>query len=152
MENKEIKDLIKVFDDSSLSEIKIKDESFSIHLSKQINSAPIATISAPAPVATPMVASSAPTLPAQSDTPVASNGLQVKSPMVGIYYSSANPNAKPFASAGDIIKKGKPLAIIEAMKIMNEIDAEYDMKILKVLVENGGAVEFDMALFEVEKA
>ena len=148
MENKEIQDLIKIFDDSSLSEVKIKNGAFSMHLSKQINTAPITNI------ATPVAQAPLPVAPASQVAEVAtpvSNGLEVKSPMVGTFYSASNPKAKAFASAGDIIKKGQPIAIIEAMKIMNEIDAEYDMKILKVLVENGGAVEFDMPLFEIEK-
>ena len=149
MENKEIKDLIKIFDDSSLSEVKIKNNDFSIHLSKQVNSAPVTSLVAQAPIVSPTLAPVAQVEQAVAPT---SNGLQVRSPMVGTYYSASNPKAKPFASAGDIIKKGQPLAIIEAMKIMNEIDAEYDMKIIKVLVENGNPVEFDMPLFEVEKA
>lgn len=149
MENKEIKDLIKIFDDSSLSEVKIKNNDFSIHLSKQITSAPITNVAPPAPIVAPILVPSAQI--EQASTPI-SSGLQVKSPMVGTFYSASNPKAKPFASAGDVIKKGQPLAIIEAMKIMNEIDAEYDMKIIKVLLENGNPVEFDMPLFEVEKA
>ena len=147
MENKEIKDLIKIFNDSSLSEVKIKNNDFSIHLSKQITATP--TTVAQAPISAPILVPSA---PAEQVTAPAPSGLQVKSPMVGTYYSASNPKAKAFASVGDIIKKGQPLAIIEAMKIMNEIDAEYNMKIIKVFVENGNPVEYDMPLFEVEKA
>lgn len=150
MQNKEIQDLIKIFDDSSLSEVKIKNDVFSIYLSKQIHSAPVESIATTAQAPLPTIA--AITTPQNTEATTASSGLQVKSPMVGTFYSASNPKAKPFASTGDVIKKGQPLAIIEAMKIMNEIDAEYDMKIIKVLVENGNPIEFEMPLFEVEKA
>jgi acetyl-CoA carboxylase biotin carboxyl carrier protein len=148
VENKEIQDLIKIFDDSSLSEVKIKDKDFSIYLSKQTHSAPVVSVPSNI-VQAPIIATASQV--AEATTPVF-NGLQVNSPMVGTFYSASNPESKPFASVGDVIKKGQALAIIEAMKIMNEIDAEYDMKIIKVLVKNGDPVEFDMPLFEVEKS
>ena len=148
MENKEIQDLIKIFDDSSLSEVKIKDKDFSIYLSKQTHSTPVVSVPSNI-VQAPIITTTSQV--AEATTPVF-NGLQVNSPMVGTFYSASNPESKPFASVGDVIKKGQALAIIEAMKIMNEIDAEYDMKIIKVFVKNGDPVEFDMPLFEVEKS
>ena len=78
-------------------------------------------------------------------------GQIIKSPMVGTFYKSPSPGAAPFAKIGDVIRKGQPIAIIEAMKIMNELEAEFDCKILDILVEDGQPVEFDMPIFLVEK-
>jgi len=74
----------------------------------------------------------------------------VKSPMVGTFYRSASPGSKPFAEIGAEIKEGEPICIIEAMKIMNEIEADMSGKISKILVENGQAVEYGQPLFIVE--
>jgi acetyl-CoA carboxylase biotin carboxyl carrier protein len=71
--------------------------------------------------------------------------------MVGTFYKAPSPDASPFVKVGDTIRKGQPLCILEAMKIMNEIDAEFDCKILKILVDDSQAVEFDTPIFEVEK-
>lgn len=145
MNDKQIKDLIQTFDDSKLSDLKIEKKDFSISLSRQITSSvpvvPIATA--------PVIATN--TMDTISTSSNDDNALYVKSPMVGTFYSASNPEAKPFAGIGDIIKKGNAIGIIEAMKIMNEIDAPYDMKVIDILVQNGGAVEFDMPLFQVEK-
>jgi acetyl-CoA carboxylase biotin carboxyl carrier protein len=71
--------------------------------------------------------------------------------MVGTYYASPSPDSPAFVKVGDTVKKGQPLAILEAMKIMNELEAEFDCKIIDILVTDGQAVEFDMPLFAVEK-
>ena len=71
--------------------------------------------------------------------------------MVGTFYKAASPGSAPFAQVGSVIKKGQPIAIIEAMKIMNEIEAEFDCRILEILAEDGQPVEFDMPLYAVEK-
>jgi acetyl-CoA carboxylase biotin carboxyl carrier protein len=78
-------------------------------------------------------------------------GTTINSPMVGTFYKAPSPDASPFVKVGDTIRKGQPLCILEAMKIMNEIDAEFDCKILKILVDDSQAVEFDTPIFEVEK-
>jgi len=79
------------------------------------------------------------------------SGDAILSPMVGTYYSSPSPDSPEFVKVGDTIKKGQVVAILEAMKIMNELEAEFDCKILKILASNGQAVEYDMPLFIVEK-
>jgi len=71
--------------------------------------------------------------------------------MVGTFYRAPSPDAAPFVNVGDTVRKGQTIAIIEAMKIMNELEAEFDCKILEILVENGQPVEYDMPLFRVEK-
>ena len=82
-------------------------------------------------------------LPVLSDT--------INSPMVGTFYASPSPEASVFVKVGDNVKKGQTLCILEAMKIMNEVEAEFDCKIVKILVEDGNPVEYDMPIFVVEK-
>jgi len=147
MDMKQIKLLMKEFDDSSLSSMKINKEGFSIELEK----ATIATPVAAAPVAaTPVAAAPVAAAPAVTATEEIV-GDKILSPMVGTYYASPSPDSPAFVKEGDIIKKGQPLAILEAMKIMNELEAEFDCKILKILVEDGKPVEYDMPLFAIEK-
>ena len=147
MDMKQIKSLMKEFDDSTLSSLKINKEGFSIELEK----ATIATVAAaPAPAAAPAVTAA----PAPAAAPAATEeiaGDQILSPMVGTFYASPSPDSPAFVKEGDVVKKGQPLAILEAMKIMNELEAEFDCKILKILVDDGKPVEYDMPLFVVEK-
>ncbi|MBP8175739.1 MAG: acetyl-CoA carboxylase biotin carboxyl carrier protein, partial [Sphaerotilus sp.] len=104
--------------------------------------------SAPAPVP----AAGAPAAAAPAAAPAAAEvaGTVVKSPMVGTFYRASNPGAKPLADVGTAVKKGQALCIIEAMKIMNEIESEFDGTITKVLAENGQAVEYGQPLFIIE--
>ena len=142
---KQIKLLMKEFDDSSLSSMKINKEGFSIELEKAtIATAIAAPVAVAAPVATPVVA----VTPAVTEEIA---GDKILSPMVGTYYASPSPDSPLFVKEGDVVKKGQPLAILEAMKIMNELEAEFDCKIIKILVEDGKPVEYDMPLFVVEK-
>lgn len=140
------------FDDSGLSKVKITKEGFSIELEKATGlvAAPVAAMAAPvaqaaAPVAVSAAASTAPSAPAEF------TGDAIFSPMVGTFYPSPSPDSPSFAKVGDIVKKGQVVAILEAMKIMNELEADFDCKILEVLATNGQAVEYDMPLFVVEK-
>jgi acetyl-CoA carboxylase biotin carboxyl carrier protein len=82
---------------------------------------------------------------------VAISGDTINSPMVGTYYAAPSPDSSPFVKVGDTVKKGQAIAVLEAMKIMNELEAEFDCKILDILVIDGQAVEYDMPLFVVEK-
>ena len=145
MDMKQIKLLMKEFDESTLSSMKINKEGFSIELEK----ATIATA-----VAAPVAVAAAPVAAAAAAAPVVAEELigdKILSPMVGTYYASPSPDSPVFVKEGDVIKKGQPLAILEAMKIMNELEAEFDCKILKILVVDGKPVEYDMPLFLVEK-
>jgi acetyl-CoA carboxylase biotin carboxyl carrier protein len=104
-----------------------------------------AVAAAPAPAAAPVaVAAAAPAAQAVS-------GDTINSPMVGTYYAAPSPDSAPFIKVGDTVKKGQAIAVLEAMKIMNELEAEFDCKILDILVKDGQAVEYDMPLFVVEK-
>jgi len=150
MENKQINALITKFDESGLSKIKITKDGFEIEMEKATGlvAAPVQAVAA-APVAQTAPAAA----PATTSAPAAAavTGDTIDSPMVGTFYSSPSPDSPAFVKVGDTVKKGQPVAILEAMKIMNELEAEFDCKILEVLVTDGQAVEYDMPLFVVEK-
>ncbi|MGD9716511.1 MAG: acetyl-CoA carboxylase biotin carboxyl carrier protein [Sulfuricurvum sp.] len=153
MDMKQIKSLLQEFDASTLSKLKITQDSFSIELEKNtgVVAAPVMA-AAPAAVAAAPVAAVAPSAPAEAAAPAAAHtGDMIVSPMVGTYYAAPSPDSAPFVKVGDRIKKGQVIAILEAMKIMNELEAEFDCKIVNVLVSDGQAVEYDMPLFAVEK-
>lgn len=154
MEFENIKELIKIFDKSSVTKIKIAKDDFSIDLEKATTEV-VAVAAAPKIVQqTPSIVAAADAeAPAQASAPRAElKGEIVTSPMVGTFYKAPSPDSAPYAKVGEYVKKGQPMAIIEAMKIMNEIEAEFDCKILEICVEDGQPVEYDMPLFRVEKA
>lgn len=148
MTNREIKDLMRFFDASDITKVKIKNADFSIELQKGFEGG-VVTTAAPVAVAAPVapVAIDAPVVAAS----VEKAGDSIKSPMVGTFYTAPAPGAEAFVKVGTVVKKGQAVAIIEAMKIMNEIEAEFDCRILEMPVNDGQPVEFDMPLFMVEK-
>lgn len=148
MTNREIKDLMRFFDGSDITKVKIKNGEFSIELQKGFEGG--AMVAAPAPV----VAAAPVAVVASAEAPVSQAkeiGESIKSPMVGTFYAAPAPGADTFAKVGSVVKKGQTVGIIEAMKIMNEIEAEFDCRIVDILLEDGQPVEFDMPLFAVEK-
>ncbi len=155
MKAKEIRDLIDFISGSGLEEVNIETEEFKINVKR--SSQQIA-VSAAAPVAvapTPTPVSAAPAAAPKTEAvaPAASedaNLLTIKSPMIGTFYRSANPESAPFASVGDAIKQGDSVCIIEAMKLFNEIESEVSGKIVKVLVDDAQPVEYDQPLFLVD--
>lgn len=156
MNFKEVKELIRVFDKSELNKLKVKEGEFEISMQKGFESSTVVTTNQQAPVAqAPVAQASAPAT--QQEAPkaeaAASNNSNdtINSPMVGTYYAAPSPEASDFVKPGDTVKKGQTLCILEAMKIMNEVEAEFDCKIVEVLVNNGEPVEYDMPLFAVEK-
>ncbi|WP_456323808.1 acetyl-CoA carboxylase biotin carboxyl carrier protein [Hydrogenimonas sp.] len=153
MNLKEIKDLIKLFNTSELSKLKLQEGEFALTLEKGGESGHAATQAPAAAAPAPAATSSAAPQPAavESEKKIPDNAVYITSPMVGTFYRSPSPDSPPFVNVGDTVKKGQPLCIIEAMKIMNEIEAEFDCKILDILVEDGQPVEYDMPLFLVEK-
>jgi len=154
MDKNEIRELIRIFDKSDITKLKIKEGDFSIELQKGLEGnvtyttapAPVLQAQSVAPVAAPVA-----NVGGEASINAAPAGLSIKSPMVGTFYKSPAPGAASFAKIGDVIRKGQPIGIIEAMKIMNEIEAEFDCKILDILVEDGQPVEYDMPIFAVEK-
>jgi len=151
MKLEEIKELIRVFGRSKLGKLKVKDGEFEIAMQREgsevvVSSAP--AVAAPAPVAaTAAPAESAAVESAEKEL----SGDIITSPMVGTFYASPSPDSPPFVKEGDTVRKGQTLCILEAMKIMNEVEAEFDCKILEVLVQDGQPIEYDTALFRVEK-
>jgi acetyl-CoA carboxylase biotin carboxyl carrier protein len=151
MDTKQIKALMREFDDSGLAKLKISKEGFSIELEKAFGKVavdPTAAVAAPAtvPAATPAQAPAT-----TSSAPKEISGDVILSPMVGTFYAAPSPDSPDFVKVGDVVKKGQVLGILEAMKIMNELEADFDCKIVDILVTNGQAVEYDMPLFAVEK-
>ncbi len=148
----QIKELIKVLEDSSLSVLEIVEKDGSkIRLEKAqpaqqiVNTIPVANgVASPAPVAP--VVESAPAAPA---APVADNSKTIDAPIVGVFYAASAPGKAPYVSAGKKVKKGDVVCIIEAMKCMNEIQAEEDGEIVEVLVKDGELVEYGQPLFKI---
>jgi acetyl-CoA carboxylase biotin carboxyl carrier protein len=151
MELKDIQNLIKFVSAQKVDEVEIEQKDFKIVIKKnaepqyttmapQVMQLPAAA--APAAIATPTAAA-----PAAEDN---ANYVTIKSPMVGTFYRSANPESPVFANVGDEIGTGKVVCIIEAMKLFNEIESEVKGKIVKVLVDNASPVEYDQPLFLVD--
>jgi len=148
MTNREIKDLMRFFDNSEISKVKIKNGEFSIELQKGFEAAPVVAM-APAvqTIAAPLATETA----AAVEESAKVSGDTINSPMVGTFYSAPAPGAEAFAKVGSVVKKGQTIGIMEAMKIMNEIEAEFDCRIIEILLDDGQPVEYDMPLFVVEK-
>ena len=154
MDLRKLKTLIDLVSESNISELEITEADCKVRIVKSDGQVAVPMASLPmmapavaAPVAAPVAA--APTA-AAAPAPAAETGHVVKSPMVGTFYRASSPNAKPFAEVGQQVKEGDAICIIEAMKIMNEIEADKSGTITKVLIENGQPVEFGQALFIIE--
>ena len=154
MDLRKLKTLIDLVSESNISELEITEAEGKVRIVKAAPTGPVMMVAAP--VAPPVVATAA-SLAADAaaavvaaDAAAEAEGKVIKSPMVGTFYRSASPGSKAFADVGDAVKVGQPVCIIEAMKIMNEIEADCDGKVLRILCENGQAVEFGQPLFIVE--
>jgi acetyl-CoA carboxylase biotin carboxyl carrier protein len=151
MDLRKLKTLIDLVSDSNISELEITEAEGKVRIVKV--AVPGAVPSYILPAAVPVVApasTGAVAAPPPPEAPAAPEGKVIKSPMVGTFYRAASPGAKSFVDVGDSVKVGAPVCIIEAMKIMNEIESDCDGKILRILCENGQAVEFGQPLFIVE--
>jgi acetyl-CoA carboxylase biotin carboxyl carrier protein len=154
MDLRKLKTLIDLVSESNVSELEITEAEGKVRIVKAGPAAQITHVMAPAPMAPAMtqaapMAAAAPAAPAPA-VEAAPTGHVVKSPMVGTFYRASGPNAKSFVEVGQAVKTGEPLCIIEAMKIMNEIEADCEGKVLRILCENGQAVEFGQPLFIVD--
>ena len=152
MDLRKLKTLIDLVSESNVSELEITEADGKVRI---VKSAPVAAVVA-APVAAPVAAqpvaavAAAPAPAVAAPEPAAPAGHPVKSPMVGTFYRSSSPGSKAFVEVGQEIKEGEPICIIEAMKIMNEIEADKSGTVTKILCENGQAVEFGQPLFIIE--
>lgn len=141
----EIKEFIAVLEDSSLSVLELQNENGSkIRLEKPQVAVQAASVvqAAPAP-------QSAPAQTAPTAAPVADSGKTINAPIVGVFYAAPSPDAQPYVSVGKQVKKGDTVCIIEAMKCMNEIQAEEDGEITEVIVKDGELVEYGQPLFKI---
>jgi acetyl-CoA carboxylase biotin carboxyl carrier protein len=149
MDIRKVKKLIEMLEESSLAEIEINEGEESIRISRTSSVIPAAPAPMMAAPAAPAVAA-APASEAETGVKEQPSGHAVKSPMVGTFYSAPSPGAKPFASVGDAVSVGDTLCIVEAMKMLNEIEADKSGVIKAILKENGQPVEYGEALFIIE--
>lgn len=143
----QLKSLLSAFDEHSLTELTIKKDDEKIVIKRE---QAIAQQAAPAPIITSASSVSAPA----QEAPAAAaeeSGEYITSPFVGTFYRAPNPTAKPFVEKGQTIESGRPLCIVEAMKLMNEIETEFPCTILEILVENGKSVEYGEKLFKIKR-
>jgi len=152
MDIRKVKKLIELLEESGIDELEIKEGEESVRISRH-SKTPAQQYYAPAPMAAP-AAAPAPAAPvaAAADAPAAApklNGTVARSPMVGTFYRKASPTSPAFAEVGQTVKKGDTLCIVEAMKMMNHIEAETSGVIESILVEDGQPVEFDQPLFTI---
>jgi acetyl-CoA carboxylase biotin carboxyl carrier protein len=151
MDLRKLKTLIDLVSESNVSELEITEAEGTVRIVKAVNNpvmaapvaAPVAMVAAPAPAVVVPAAAPAPAAPAEAV------GHVVKSPMVGTFYRASSPGAKSFVEVGSVVKEGDAICIIEAMKILNEIEADASGTITQILVDNGQAVEFGQPMFVI---
>lgn len=158
MKTSEIRDLIDFIAQSGLNEVNVETKELKLSIKREPDqkilksAAPVVTASVPVAQA-PVVTATPAAKVEKTEAPVAASSkktVDIKSPMIGTFYRSANPESGPFVSVGDKVSKGQTVAIIEAMKLFNEIESEVSGTIVKVMVENAQPVEYDQVLFVVE--
>jgi acetyl-CoA carboxylase biotin carboxyl carrier protein len=148
MDLRKLKKLIDLVQESGIAELEVTEgeEKVRIRRGGVAEVVPVAT----APAAAPAAPAVPPAPAAPAEAPAASEGHLVKSPMVGTFYRASSPEAKPFVEVGDSVKSGQTVCIIEAMKLMNEIECDRDGVVKAILVENGQPVEYGEPLFVIE--
>ncbi len=148
MDLRKLKTLIDLVAESGIAELEITEGEGKVRIVKFSQAVqPVAY--APAPVAAAPAAPAADVAPAAAAAPAVAEGHTVKSPMVGTFYRASNPGAAAFVQVGQSVKEGEPLCIIEAMKLLNEIEADKTGVIQAILVENGEPVEYGQPLFVI---
>ena len=155
MKTSEIRDLIDFISQSGLNEVNVETKELKLHVKREPDQKIFKSSPAPvvaAPVAVPSVAAVPAAAAPKAEKPAASSKktADIKSPMIGTFYRSSNPDSPPFVSVGDRVEKGQTVCIIEAMKLFNEIESDISGKIVKVLVDNSSPVEYDQPLFLVD--
>ena len=153
MDLRKLKTLIELVETSGIAELELQEGEERVRITRTVSQAqtPVMFHAAPAPVAPVGVPAAAAPAP-EAALPSAPEGHAVKSPMVGTFYRAASPGAKAFVEVGDSVQAGDTLCIIEAMKLMNEIEAELSGTVIEVFAQNGKSVEFGQKLFRIKKA
>ncbi|MGI9220444.1 MAG: acetyl-CoA carboxylase biotin carboxyl carrier protein [Woeseiaceae bacterium] len=156
MDIRKVKKLIELLDESGIAEIEITEGEESVRISRYSQNAP-AVVAAPAPIAAPAaapapaVAAPAAAAPAAAPAEPEETGFQVEAPMVGTFYGSSSPGAAPYVQVGDRVNEGDTLCIIEAMKMMNQIEADVSGVIKSIRLQNGEPVEYGQVLFVIDQ-
>ena len=151
MDIRKVKKLIELLEESGISEIEISEGEESVRISRYPKPGTVTTTLAPAAIAPPAApAAPAAAAPAEPAAPPV-RGQQVTAPMVGTFYSGPAPGSKPFVDIGTEVKPGDTLCVIEAMKMMNQIESEFAGRVVSILAENGSPVEFGQPLFVIEE-
>ncbi|HEY5665093.1 MAG TPA: acetyl-CoA carboxylase biotin carboxyl carrier protein [Gammaproteobacteria bacterium] len=149
MDIRKVKKLIELLESSGIAEIEISEGEESVRISRYAQAGPPVAqtvVQAPTPVESPRPAAAA-----AEETSGSTSGFEVTAPMVGTFYASASPGAKAFVEIGSVVNEGDTLCIIEAMKMMNQIEAEVSGKVVSILAENGNPVEFGQPLFIIDQ-
>ena len=164
MDLKDIRQIIKIVESSNISEFELEEDGIKVKIKKntganiipisdvQVVAAPVPQPVVQAPPKVAVAESVSPVAEAKEESAVADNIIEVRSPMVGTFYRAPSPDADPYVEVGQSVSIGQTLCIVEAMKLMNEIEAEIGGKIIKILVENAQPVEYNQPLFLIEKS
>ena len=150
MDIRKVKKLIELLEESGIAELEIKEGEESVRISRQTSTVVQSVAPVAAPMAAPLAAAPVAATPPTAVSVEEVSGHQVKSPMVGTFYEAASPTSGPFVTTGQQVSSGDTLCIIEAMKMMNQIEADKAGTIRSILVENGSPVEFDQVLFIID--
>ena len=149
MKIKEIQDIINFIKKSDLDDVSIETENYKIRVKKNNGNYTTTELPKEVKVSTPQSQKEVKKVDEKKES-TSSNNLIIKSPMIGTFYRSPNPESDPFVSEGDTIKVGQTICIVEAMKLFNDIESEVSGKVVKILVDDNSPIEFDQPLFEVE--
>lgn len=150
-----IKKLVKIVDTSGITDLEIEEGELKIKIAKKVRNAPVIThAQIPVHSAQPVSHTSSIEIPKQisENEPVAANLHEIRSPIVGTFYRAPAPDADSYVQVGSVVAPGSVLCIVEAMKLMNEIESDVSGKVVKILVENGKPVEYNQPLFLIELA
>lgn len=150
-----IKKLVKIVDTSGVTDLEIEEGEFKIKIAKKVRNAQVITQSQiPIAAAQPVLHATSPVVETTKQTteaePAATNLHEIRSPIVGTFYRAPAPDADSYVQVGSVVSPGSVLCIVEAMKLMNEIESDVSGKIIKILVENGKPVEYNQPLFLIE--
>ena len=149
MDSKEIRELIELISRSNFKTFELERKDFRLRLVKNEPGVVSATSELPVPAQSPATAVPTPPAAGPEVTAAAEGLVELQSPIVGTFYRAAGPDADPFVDIGSRVKKGQAVCIVEAMKVMNEIEAEFDGEVVEVVVTNGQPVEFGEVLFRL---
>ena len=149
MKIKEIQDIINFIKKSDLDDVSIETENYKIRVKKNNGNYTTTELPKKVKISAPQSQQEVKKVEEKEES-TSSNNLIIKSPMIGTFYRSPNPESDPFVSEGDTIKVGQTICIVEAMKLFNDIESEVSGKVVKILVDDNSPIEFDQPLFEVE--